>query len=151
MELLAQEVALNKGAIEAAELRIEANRQAIEQVVATQTTLVYDYFYVNHEKITLPGEDTFVTFMEPGAVCAEAGQTIKIFSNISIDSNGSNTVVVLEVRKDGVRVALSADHQGTRGPRNQSVFYKETLTEDCTFDIRIRVANDSILPECVQL
>ena len=60
-------------------------------------------------------------------------------------------VTILEIRKDGVRVALSADQQDNRGPVNQTIFYRETLNADASFDIRVRVANDSILPEKLEM
>ena len=50
LEKLADEVAQNKA-------DIEGNKQAIALLQATQSRLVYDYFYVNELKLTLIGEE----------------------------------------------------------------------------------------------
>ena len=54
-EHIMEEIAQNRAAVEAANLKIEANRLAIEQVVASQSKLVYDYFNVNDAKLNLVG------------------------------------------------------------------------------------------------
>ena len=90
-----------------------------------------------------------MTLPEPGVFCAEAGETIEISTIVSLDSNDLESIIVLEIRKDGVRVALSADYQPRDGPTNLTILYKETLSTDAAFDIRIRVLNNSILPEVI--
>jgi len=90
---------------------------------AHQSKLVYDYFYVNDAKyhgddgrIKIRGDNQFETLMDPGVFCADAGDTVEIYSNISIDTNDYRAITVLEIRRDGERVAVSGDFQGYRGP-----------------------------------
>ena len=101
LDLLAERVAADRR-------QIEMNRNQIAILNSLESKQTYDYFFTNSFGSLGIRPDGNWQVVPPAAFCAEAGDTVKIFTNFHIDTNDSFSVVVIEIRKDGRRVAVSA-------------------------------------------
>ncbi len=118
----------------------------------SSTQLVWDFFFVNDSQIDINGDGTF-TVLPPDGFCAGPGETVDIMASITTNAIGRGRGVI-EVTKDGVQVARSAQFDGNSGdPGNATVLLRETLAdgEFSEYNINVKTVNNSGATDIVRV
>ena len=155
LEKLAKKIDDNKAETDAEIAAIKLQNQesdarlaALEQFAADQPRVIHDFFYVNDASIILTVTDDFVVLPIPDEFCVEAGQTVEIQANLS--ERRQQTRIFLDVVKDNTLVARSTQSTGevAQNWSSLNVQYRETVTTDSEFKIRVKNSNDfDVTPE----
>ena len=70
-----------------------ALEQKVAELDASQSVLLYDFFYSNDdETVSVPGSGAFQRLERPGLFCVQAGETVSIGANVSINVVGPGSV-----------------------------------------------------------
>ena len=134
--------------------------QSIEDIGHEAVRLHTDYFFVNDEPFEISDnlDGQFVTMPDPGEFCVAAGQTVDMFSNVSIDNDncGFTTLEILKNHSERVAVASFFDRAHLHGIDNKitsngTVYYRETVQEDSVFEFRIKLINNGAGDDAVEV
>ena len=154
--------------LEKLEIKVDQNKKEVDERInqletvlsnriadleADSVRLALDYFFVNEDRIELGNQnDTFITIPDPGEFCVEAGQTVEMVSNVSINNQSAGVTTLEILRNDTDTVALAAFWDDfALAVSNGSVYYRETVSETTQFEFRIRLQNLSRRNDRIQI
>lgn len=128
----------------------------IQDLQSNVVKIDLDYFYVNEVPVSIPNvngqfSSGVVTLPNPGVFCVGQGQTVDMFSNITINQRGAGNAT-LQVLKNGSVVVATASFYDLDNAEvnntenflaNGSVYYRETVPEvgGATFEFTIELQN----------